>query len=409
MDRKTVLRLSLVFGLIYFFSTNGMASLPVITVTFLLKDKLGLSASQAAYFDAITMFGWLIKPLWGIISDTVPVFGYRRKSWLALTAVSAALIWFYLGSVETYTAGLLMGFFTLISLAYAFNDVVCDGLMVETGKPHGLTGRFQSVQWGAVYVAAAITGLAGGWAAANLRAQTTFAINGAFPLVILLAVLIFVREEKSLARREQRRQSFSAIRSAFGDKRFWAAAFFLFFWNFSPSFGRPLQFYQINVLGFDKMFLGVLAVINNFASLLGTALFFRFGDKVNVLRIIRWAIIAGTLTTLFDLIYFAPFAVQNHFAARYLAVGNAAILGFIGAFVSLTLLNFMAIICPKYSEGTAFAALASFWNIGLMGSSAIGGFFFDIIGLIPLVFVSAAFTAAAWFLLPLLKLRERNS
>ncbi|MBI4119778.1 MAG: PucC family protein, partial [Parcubacteria group bacterium] len=148
MDKKTAFRLSVVFGLIYFFSTNGLASLPGIAINFLLKDVLKMTASQSAYFGAVTLLGWVIKPLWGIISDAFPICGYRRKPYLVLTTLSAALIWLYLGRIENYTVAVLLALFTLSSTVYAFNDVVTDGLMVQTGKPHGLTGRFQSVQWG---------------------------------------------------------------------------------------------------------------------------------------------------------------------------------------------------------------------------------------------------------------------
>src|SRR3989344_755521 len=124
MDNKTALRLSVVFALIYFFSTNCMASLPGLAVSYLLKDVLKMTASQASYFGAVTMLGWVIKPLWGMISDAVPIFGYRRKSYLILTALCAAAIWFILRQTQNYTVTFLILMFVLSSVAYAFNDVV---------------------------------------------------------------------------------------------------------------------------------------------------------------------------------------------------------------------------------------------------------------------------------------------
>ena len=146
LPKKKIFQLSAVFALIYFFSPNGLASLPGLTITFLLKDTLKMTATAAAYFGAVTVAGWTIKPLWGVISDAFPIFGYRRKSYLIFTAVLAGLIWFYLGQIENYTVKTLLLLFTLSSVMYAFMDVICDALMVENGKPHNLTGRFQSVQ-----------------------------------------------------------------------------------------------------------------------------------------------------------------------------------------------------------------------------------------------------------------------
>jgi predicted MFS family arabinose efflux permease len=79
------------------------------------------------------------------------------------------------------------------------------------------------------------------------------------------------------------------------------------------------------------------------------------------------------------------------------------LLSVIGAITFLVMLNAAAIACPKRSEGVVFATLTACWNIGLIGSSAIGGFLFEKIGLVPLILVSAIFTALTWLILPHLK------
>src|ERR1700724_1959431 len=81
-------RLAVLFGIVYF--AQGMWSLPVQTIIISLKDR-GLSAGQVATFFAITTVPWLIKPVYGLLSDFVPLFGYRRKSYLLLTSATAGL------------------------------------------------------------------------------------------------------------------------------------------------------------------------------------------------------------------------------------------------------------------------------------------------------------------------------
>ena len=75
---------------------------------------------------------------------------------------------------------------TLITLAYAFQDVVSDGLMVESGQRLDMTGQFQSIQWTAVYIAMIITSFAGGIIAdlakaGSLSYRLIFAGDLAFP------------------------------------------------------------------------------------------------------------------------------------------------------------------------------------------------------------------------------------
>lgn len=406
MDKKTALRLSLTFAAIYFFSTNGMASLPGLAVNYLLKDTLKMTASQAAYFGAVTLLGWIIKPLWGMISDALPLFGYRRKSYLILTSLIASVIWFMLGQIENYTITFLLTVFTLSNFFYAFNDVVCDGLMVQTGKPHGLTGKFQSWQWGAVYAAQIITSLAGGWVATNLKNQTIFSINAIFPLMVMTLVLFFVKEEKAAKNTEHWRVSVMSLKEAGHDKTLWIIAFFIFFWNFSPSFGTPFFYYANDVLKFDKMFFGYVGAVGSASSVIGAIFFSKFSSKIQMKKLIYFSIILGAATTLFDLIYFTSFILDNLWRAKIVYLVSAGILGALGTFITLAMLNLAAVTCPKYSEGTVFAALMSVWNLGGMGSSALGGYFFDLVGLKILIVISAIFTAAAWPLVKLLKLKK---
>lgn len=406
MDKKTILKLSVVFALVYFFSTNGMASLPGLTINYLLKDVLQMTASQAAYFGAVTMLAWLVKPLWGIISDVFPIFGYRRKPWLMVTASGGAAVWFWLGLTPTYTVPLLIAAFMLSAMFYAFNDVAVDGLMVETGKPHGLTGRFQSVQWTAVYVASIIVGVAGGFAAEYFSAQTTFAMNGFFPLIVLLAVLFFVNEKRALDKREQVRESLRSLKEALRERKLWMVAFFMFFWTFSPSYGMPFFYFAVNTLKFGKVFLGAAATVGSVGALIGTLLYWKFSPKISTRRVLYVVIALGAITVLADLLYFAPFMLSSFYAPRVYALATALVLGILTGFSGLMVLNIAALICPKYSEGTVFATLTSFWNIGLAASGATGGFLFGLIGLQPLIVVSAAMTALAVFIVPYLELKD---
>jgi BT1 family len=48
----------------------------------LLKNDLHVSRQVMAAFFAITPFAWNIKPLFGILSDSTPIFGTRRRHYL---------------------------------------------------------------------------------------------------------------------------------------------------------------------------------------------------------------------------------------------------------------------------------------------------------------------------------------
>ena len=51
-------------------------------MTFLYKDELHLDPATVGMVMSIGTFPWVIKPVYGFLSDTVPLFGYRRRSYL---------------------------------------------------------------------------------------------------------------------------------------------------------------------------------------------------------------------------------------------------------------------------------------------------------------------------------------
>src|SRR5258705_6648498 len=134
-------RLALLFGVVYF--AQGMWYLPNQTITIVLKDR-GLSAGQVADFFLITIVPWLIKPVYGLLSDFVPLFGRRRKSYFLLTSALASVSGIVLATLSEHSYWRLAGWYTAMGFGLAFTDVLTDALMVENGRPRGLTGAFQS-------------------------------------------------------------------------------------------------------------------------------------------------------------------------------------------------------------------------------------------------------------------------
>src|ERR671911_2680957 len=81
-------RLAILFAVVYF--AQGMWYLPNQTITIVFKEG-GLSAGQVATFFSISVVPWLAKPIYGLLSDFVPLFGYRRRGYVMLGSALACL------------------------------------------------------------------------------------------------------------------------------------------------------------------------------------------------------------------------------------------------------------------------------------------------------------------------------
>lgn len=385
-------RLALVFAIVYF--AQGMWYLPNLSITFFLKDTLGFSAAQTATFFSITVIPWLIKPVYGLISDFVPLFGQRRKSYLLLSSGMAAAMGLILSMMGTYTYWDLAIFFTLMGLGLAFTDVLTDALMVENGQRLGLTGPFQAVQWAAISCASIVVGIGGGWLAQQKFLSVTFMIATLFPVITLTMAIFMITEPRIEVGERRFHDTWAAIRGAIGSRTLWIVAGFIFFYNFSPSFGPALVYYATDELHFSKLFLGTLDSIAYASGIAGTAVYFAFSKSFPFKHLIYFAIAAGVVATLAYLGY----------RGQLSAVLLSLVFGSVSMFIQLTFLDLAARACPKQAEATFFALLMSVYNGSVQVSQITGGWLYDQVGFTRLIFISAAFTALCGLLVPLLKL-----
>jgi MFS family permease len=384
-------RLAILFAIVYF--SQGMWYLPNQTITIVLKER-GLSAGQVAQFFSITTVPWLIKPVYGLLSDFVPLFGYRRKSYFLLTTALAALAGGALATLAGHTYWSLALYFTVMGLGLAFTDVLTDALMVENGKPRGLTGAFQSVQWAAIYGATILVGVIGGAMAERRDLHTAFALASLFPVISLLMAVFFVHDVRARVERDAVRETLVAIRAAMRERDVWVVAGFIFFWTFSPSFGPALIFYQTDVLKFSQQFIGLLGSFGGGAAIVGALVYAPLSRRVPLKSLIVASIGIGVVGTLGYLLYRdAPSAIVID-----------TLFGGVGMITQLAFLDLAAKSCPRRVEATFFALLMSVFNGGTQGSQIVGGYLYDWLGYTTLIFVSAAFTALAWFLVPLVKI-----
>ena len=384
-------RLAVLFAIVYF--AQGMWYLPVQVITISLKDR-GLSAGQVADFFAITIIPWLIKPVYGLISDFVPLFGYRRKSYLYLTSAAAGLAGLVLGLTSDHSYWRMAYLLTAMAAGLAFTDVLVDALMVENGKPLGLTGAFQSVQWAAIMTASILVGELGGYLAEGRRLHATFFVAACFPLVSLLMAIFVVREAPAPAVGKEFRETWASIRAALSERDIWVVGAFIFFFTFSPSFGPALLFYQTDVLRFSQQFIGHLLALTAVGAVVGAVVYAPISRRMPLRRLINLSIGLSVVGNLAYLVYRDVWS----------AIVIDTVFGCVGMITQLAFLDLAAKSCPRHVEATFFALLASVYNVGTQASQNVGGRLYDHLGYLPLVLISTAMTAATWLLVPLVKI-----
>ena len=386
------------FGLVYFAEGLGQAGGLINQPLMNYLKANGLTSDQVAQLLGVLTIPWVIKPLYGLISDFVPFLGYRRKSYLFLMNGLAATGFLWL--VGLLTPEWIVAAMVLTALGIASSDVLVDALMVERGQQTGQIKRFQSQQWMWFNIAAITTGILGGWLSETRTPDgalhTAALITACAPAAVAIATAFLVREEKTTADLVQFKASTGSLLSALKSKTLWSVAGFLAFWNFSPSFGTPMYYHMVDNLKFDQYFIGQLGSVSSVGSVIGAFVFKRFlAGRFSTNALVPQSILLGTISTVAYL-----FLVDRQ---------SAVILSFATGLISmiplLTLLSLAAAICPPHAEGFTFAGLMSIFNGASQVSAIWGAHLYEHVldkQMAPLIWISAAFTLAAFSLVPFL-------
>ena len=89
-ERGSMAHLLWFFALVYLVEglgqIGGLISQPL---NYYLKQVQGWTPLQITAYLTLFNLPWIIKPLYGLLSDFIPLFGYRRKSYLLIANAAA--------------------------------------------------------------------------------------------------------------------------------------------------------------------------------------------------------------------------------------------------------------------------------------------------------------------------------
>jgi MFS family permease len=384
-----------ILAILVFFNQGigGLASLPLFCF---LRETLGISVSQIMMLGALANIPWMIKPVWGILSDSISIFGYRRKSYVVLFAILGTLAFLVIGVSPFISLSVLIGLMIVGSIGEAGGNVAVNGMGIEAGNKDGTTGRFQSVTWAALGVGSVLTGVSGGYIAEKASYHLAYIILAIFPILIAIMALRYPEE-----RAEEVKKAVGPIIKDFlvklKNKQILLCSLFLFFLWFSPSFGTPLLDKMLNGLHMSKVYIGWLDTIGSACGIVGAIIYFKVSKNINMKRWLYYGTLISAIGT-FAYLYLTPTTILWY----------AIIFGIATQFVHLTMLNLMAMTCPEKTEATTYALLCSLVNCASFFSNIVGAKCFALFGYNGLIIISGMTTLMCLPFIPYLEVKNRS-
>jgi MFS family permease len=403
-DTATIRRLMIFFAVVYIVEGAGqIVGLLAQPLSYFLKEVHGWTALQVTAYITIFNFPWIIKPLYGAFSDFVPIFGYRRKSYLLVANAAAAVgfIW----ATQLTAPDRLVWALQVTAYGMAISSTVCGAVLVENGQRLRESGRFVNQQWLWFNIATMVAAIVGGELAQMLAPTSALHVAALIvavaPVAVLFATIFLIPEKKSRIDLPALRATFGGLVETFRRRELWLLAFFLFLYYFSPGLGTPLYYYMTDGLKFSQGYIGILGSIGAAGWVVGALLYRRLFDGLSSRNLLYLSIALGTVTTA------AYIFLHDETSAAILSFGS----GFAAMTATVATVTLAADYCPPRSEGFSFAVLMSIINLATSSANNIGSYLFDDFfhnDLMPLILVSAAFTAFAFVLVPLLRLGDKR-
>jgi predicted MFS family arabinose efflux permease len=352
----------LIIGAAAFVTTIAqMEVIGQLPVRYFLKTYLHVNPEQMSLFLLCAALAWYVKPLVGLISDSVSLFGTRRRHYLMISAAAAGVFWLLLGVVPPSYLPLLF-VAVMLNLMMVIASTAMGGLLVEQAQRLSATGRLCSLREGLNMLAVTIGLPVGGYLAeAAIGWTALIAACLLFGLAITVFLLLHeapvgVREEGAVEK------SVSQLGVLFGSRTLWAAGGLLFMFYVAPGFATPLYFMQTDELRFSQSFIGWLAVAGGVTGMMGALI---YGGVCKVLRLRRLIVIGIALSALTTLLYL-------FYSSRETALAIVALSGLVGTFGVIPLYDLAARATPKGCEALGFALMMSLRNLAVNGADWVG-------------------------------------
>ena len=415
---------------VYF--VQGALGLSRLAVTFFMKDELHMSPVEMAAYGGVTTLPWIIKPLYGFLSDGVPIFGYKRRSYLVLAGLMGCLSWLALGTfihdVPTTIAATVVG-----SASVAISDVVVDSIVVERSRRQSspssssssetavaaasdatadttitttdgtvaqeMAGNLQSLCWATAAVGGILSAYFSGSLLEVVSPRVIFTLTALFPLLISAASFLIdetpvhstaasaasadgsaVAAPPGMNFLSTVKEQLQTLRQTFTDPRIYLPVLFVFCWQATPNPDSAMFYFSTNELGFQPEFLGRVRLASSLAALVGVTAYRTYLKDVPVKSVILWASLLSVPLSLTQLLLVTHYNRVLGIPDQLFSLTDSVVLTVLGQVAFMPTLVLASSLCPPGVEGTLFATLMSIYNAAGTVSTELGAGLTSLLG-----------------------------
>jgi len=360
----------------------------------LLRTELNLGRDEVSLFFSLAALPWYFKILAGLLSDSFPLLGTRRRHYLIFGGALAAAGWLLVGAMSHNYWPLLLALMATNTML-VFVSTVTAAVMVEAGKRLGTEGGLVTVRMITESACSVVAGPLAGWLAAQPFAWT--GVAGALMAMTVVPAALFVLREPPAAHSDisTLREAGISLREALGSRSLWRAALFLMLALAPQTFNSSLYFHQVEQLRLTNIDIGYLNGASAVAEIATAALYAATRPRFSLRTLLVGGLVLGAIGA--GMLFF----YRSWEAALTIEILRG-VLNTVGA---LALMETAVRATPVSIAAMGIALLLSAWNVGIAIGDYVGAWLvqrglLSFYGLAILFALLSALTVLAMALLP---------
>lgn len=327
----------------------------------LLKNQLHVDRTANAAFFFWMGLAWYFKPFAGILTDSFPLFGSRRKTYILISTVLTSLSWIGLYFTPVEYNKLLWTCIAINTFMVVASTVI-GGYMVEIAQATSGSGRLTAIRQFVQQACTIINGPSAGYLASIAFGWTAIACGGVMFLLVPATMLFLYEQRKRIDSRELLNKAGKQLVKIGTAKTMWAAAGLMALFYIAPGFSTALFYRQQNQLHLSTEGQGFLQFIAGVCGVVAAVGYGYFCRRITLRSLLIWCVLLGTIANFGYLFY------STVDRARLIDGFN----GFGYTLAELALMDLAIRATPAGSEGLGFALMMSVRNFALFGTDWFG-------------------------------------
>lgn len=375
---------SFVFGvvIVYGVSQGLGGAFSRISTEYYMKDVQKVQPSESQVYSGITSIPWIVKPLWGLLTDAVPILGYRRRPYFLFAGSLGVVSMLFLSLHKNLHIVLALLSLTAGSAAVAIADVTVDACVAQNSGSHpSLAADMQSLCALSSSIGALVGFSLSGILVHLLGPMGVYGLLS-IPagLVVLVGVLLKESQTHNFAYQQVNQNLTDAAKAMWNTLKcpeVWRPCLYMYLsFALSVDIQEGMFYWATDSEGgphFSKENIGYISAVASVGSLLG-AILYQYGLKDQSFRdLLFWTQLIFGLSGMLDLVLVLRLNLKFGIPDYFFMVMDASVSQMVGRLKWMPLLVLSSKLCPPGIEGTFFALLMSIDNTGLLTSTWGGG------------------------------------